>query len=96
MDAVRHILPDPRQYHPQASLTNRLIHHAQSALDAPSADDREMWRQGLVGAMDEMLQRRELLSISVALAMREITRGIGVLIPCPTSDAGATRRKGSR
>lgn len=69
MDAVRHILPDPRQYHPQVSLTNRLIHHAQSVLDAPNADDREMWRQGLAGAMDEMLQRRELLSISVALAM---------------------------
>ncbi|OVE49562.1 hypothetical protein [Chromobacterium violaceum] len=69
MDAVRHILPDPRQYHPQVSLTNRLIHHAQSALDAPSADDREMWRQALAGGMDEMLQRGELLSISVALAM---------------------------
>ncbi|POZ60044.1 hypothetical protein [Chromobacterium alticapitis] len=69
MDAVRHTLPDPRQYHPQVSLTNRLIHHAQSVLDAPSAEDREMWRQALVGAMDEMLQRGEVLSISVALAM---------------------------
>ncbi|MEO9384160.1 hypothetical protein [Chromobacterium phragmitis] len=69
MDAVRHILPDPRQYHPQVALTNRLIHHAQAALDAPTADDREMWKQALVGAMDEMLQREELLSISVALAM---------------------------
>ncbi|OBU84626.1 hypothetical protein [Chromobacterium subtsugae] len=69
MDAVRHILPDPRQYHPQVSLTNRLIHHAQSALDAADAGERDMWRQALVGAMDEMLQRGELLSISVALAM---------------------------
>ncbi|UTH74802.1 hypothetical protein [Chromobacterium sp. IIBBL 290-4] len=69
MDAVRHTLPDPRQYHPQVSLTNRLIHHAQSVLDAPDAGEREMWRQALAGAMDEMLQRDEVLSISVALAM---------------------------
>ncbi|WP_434629576.1 hypothetical protein [Chromobacterium sp. CV08] len=69
MDAVRHILPDPRQYHPQASLTNRLIHHAQSALDAQDTGERDMWRQALVGAIGEMLQRGELLSISVALAM---------------------------
>lgn len=69
MDAVHSLLPDPRQYHPQVSLTNRLIHHAQSVLDAPNAEDREMWRQALVGAMDEMLQRGEVLSISVALAM---------------------------
>ncbi|OHX20381.1 hypothetical protein [Chromobacterium sphagni] len=69
MDAVRHILPDPRQYHPQVSLTNRLIHHAQSVLDAPDAGERDMWRQALVAAIDEMLQRGELLSISVALAM---------------------------
>ncbi|MBM2883112.1 hypothetical protein [Chromobacterium amazonense] len=69
MDAVRHLLPDPRQYHPQVSLTNRLIHHAQSVLDAPDAGERDMWRQALVGAIDEMLQRGEVLSISVALAM---------------------------
>ncbi|WP_337881706.1 hypothetical protein [Chromobacterium haemolyticum] len=69
MDAVRHTLPDPRQYHPQVALTNMLIHNAQSALNAKTESDREMWFSAVRDAMAEMLARGELLSISVALAM---------------------------
>ncbi|OWY38476.1 hypothetical protein CEK28_12625 [Xenophilus sp. AP218F] len=69
MDAARHTLPDPRQYHPQVALTNRLIHQAQSALNAATDADRELWFVATRDAMREMLERGELLSISVALAM---------------------------
>ncbi|WP_293762450.1 hypothetical protein [uncultured Aquitalea sp.] len=62
-------LPDPRQYHPQVALTNMLIHNAQSALNAASEGDREMWFSAVRDAMAQMLERGELLSISVALAM---------------------------
>lgn len=62
-------LPDPRQYHPQVALTNMLIHNAQSVLQAKNDSDREMWFSAMKDSMAEMLQRNELLSISVALAM---------------------------
>jgi hypothetical protein len=62
-------LPDPRQYHPQVSMTNMLIHNALSVQNATTEADREMWFVAIRDAMAQMLQRGELLSISVALAM---------------------------
>jgi len=62
-------LPDPRQYHPQVSLTNMLIHNALSVQNASSDADRELWFVAIRDAMAQMLERGELLSISVALAM---------------------------
>lgn len=62
------VLPDPCQY-PAAAPSNMLIHHVQSILSAASEDDRQMWREGLRAALQGMLERTELLSLSVALAM---------------------------
>ena len=61
-------LPDPRQY-PESSPSNMLIHYTQSIVNARSEDDRAMWRASLRAALVEMLEREELLSLSVALAM---------------------------
>ena len=61
-------LPDPRQY-PESSPSNMLIHYAQSIVGARTEDDRAMWRDSLRAALIEMLEREELLSLSVALAM---------------------------
>ncbi|TDR77902.1 hypothetical protein [Paludibacterium purpuratum] len=61
-------LPDPRLY-PNASVSNRLIHQAQSVLGAVDDDVRELERVALGDAMDDLLARDEVLLISVALNM---------------------------
>lgn len=61
-------LPDPRLY-PTASVSNRLIFLAQSVLDADAADARALQRVALQDALVELLERDEVLMISVALNM---------------------------
>ncbi|MDC7716524.1 hypothetical protein PQU95_04740 [Vogesella sp. DC21W] len=68
MSDLSPVLPDPRQY-PESSPSNMLIHYAQSIATARSEDDRAMWQDSLRAALSEMLEREELLSLSVALAM---------------------------
>lgn len=62
------VLPDPRQY-PESSPSNMLIHHAELIAKAVSEDERELWRNNLRASLAELLEREELLSLSVALAM---------------------------
>lgn len=59
-------VPDPRLY-PAASVSNRLIHMTLAALSADSDDARELERVALVDALADLLQRDEVLLISVAL-----------------------------
>ncbi|RQW25989.1 hypothetical protein EHS17_10365 [Rhodobacteraceae bacterium CH30] len=61
-------LPDPRQY-PALLASNRLIHHAVSALDAKTDADAGSWREGLRLALGDVLKRDDMLTLSVALAM---------------------------
>ena len=68
MSDLSPVLPDPRQY-PESSPSNMLIHYAQSIANAPSQDDRAMWQESLRATLAEMLERNELLPVSVALAM---------------------------
>ncbi|WP_246210760.1 hypothetical protein [Vogesella oryzae] len=46
-----------------------LIHHAEAIAKAVTEDDRELWRDNLRASLLELLERDELLSLSVALAM---------------------------
>ncbi|MGL6072355.1 hypothetical protein [Craterilacuibacter sp.] len=68
MSATPSLLPDPRQY-PALLASNRLIHHAVSALDAAHDTDADLWRDSLRLALMEMLQRDDMLTLSVALTM---------------------------
>jgi hypothetical protein len=61
-------LPDPRQY-PSATLSNRLIHLTQSVLTAASDEQREQHRADLRHALTDLLERDEVLLLSVALNM---------------------------
>jgi hypothetical protein len=61
-------LPDPRLY-PTANVTNRLIHLALAVQSAPSADERELQCVALQEALADLLERDEVLLISVALSM---------------------------
>jgi len=63
---IKH-LPEPRLY-PTASVSNRLIHLAQSVLTAAAAD-RDLQCEALQDALRELLERDEVLMISVALNM---------------------------
>ncbi|MDF0606472.1 hypothetical protein HZU77_012550 [Neisseriaceae bacterium TC5R-5] len=69
MSPIRHHLPDPRQYHPEVALTNQLIYQIQTALEASTAQERDNWLAAARDALVQRLERHELLSISVALAM---------------------------
>ncbi|MFD2448183.1 hypothetical protein ACFSQE_06895 [Vogesella fluminis] len=61
-------LPDPRQY-PESSPSNMLIHYTQAVVNAGGEDERAACRASLRTALAGMLEREELLSLSVALAM---------------------------
>jgi hypothetical protein len=69
-------LPDPRQY-PSYRPGTLLIDHARSLLGAADDAARADWRDALRAAMNEALERDDLLRLSVALAMapaREVYR----------------------
>ena len=60
--------PDPRQY-PSRKPDNWLLQQAQAVVDAVDETQRAALGQQLTQTMDGYLQRRELLQLSVALAM---------------------------
>lgn len=61
-------LPDPRLY-PDPMPSNMLIHYTLSVLKASSDSDREMWQDSLRQAVADLLERDDVLTLSVALAM---------------------------
>jgi hypothetical protein len=61
-------LPDPRLY-PNAAVSNRLIHMALSVLGASDEAGRALARAALCEALAALLERDEVLLISVALNM---------------------------
>lgn len=61
-------LPDPRQY-PDASLSNRLIHLTQSVLAARDDAERQSQQSVLQDTLRDLLERDDVLLLSVALNM---------------------------
>ncbi|TCW33769.1 hypothetical protein [Gulbenkiania mobilis] len=79
MNAPRLTLPDPRQYHPARMESNRLLHYTTSVLSAASDAAARQAREDLVAVLGEMLERDEMLAISVALAMAPSQEGYKIL-----------------
>lgn len=68
MSMLHPALPDPRLY-PDPMPSNMLIHYTLSVLNAASDSDREACRVSLKQAVADILERGDVLTLSVALAM---------------------------